>query len=170
MEPTEHDRAPEAQEAEVQEAQEVHAAPHAAPEAPEPKRRGRPLGARTNLSRTCLLSRLLQSASQMRHHRLRRLSSLVGGAAAPVAKQQELHVGVQPHARQVRPERHIQLGDLLKLSQSNFCGLPCGRTCTQWCAPAAAPQAAPQAAAPPRSLASESRRRPITRRAPSRTL
>ena len=43
----------------MQEAQEVHAAPHAAQDAaPEPKRRGSPLGARTNLSRACLLSRL----------------------------------------------------------------------------------------------------------------
>ena len=65
MEPTE-------QEVEAQEAQDAapeHAAPHAAP---EPKRRGRPLGARTNLSRTCLLSRLLQSASQSRLHLRRR--------------------------------------------------------------------------------------------------
>ena len=44
MEPTEQE-AP-AQEAEAQEAQEVHAAPHAAPEAPEPKRRGRPPGSK----------------------------------------------------------------------------------------------------------------------------
>ena len=41
MEPTEHDRAPEAQEA--QEAPEAPEAPHAAQDAaPEPKRRGRP--------------------------------------------------------------------------------------------------------------------------------
>ena len=30
-----------------------------------------------------------------------------------VSQQQELHVGVQPHAGQVRPERHVQLRDLL---------------------------------------------------------
>ena len=41
------------------------------------------------------------------------------------------------------------------------------RHSTSRCAPAAALRAAPQAAAPPRSLASESRRRPITRPAPS---
>ena len=30
-----------------------------------------------------------------------------------VSQQQELHVGVQPHAGKVRPERHVQLRDLL---------------------------------------------------------
>ena len=55
---------PTEQEMQEAEAQEAHAAPHAAPDAAqnaapaEPKRRGRPLGARTNRSRTCLLSRL----------------------------------------------------------------------------------------------------------------
>ena len=45
MEPTEHDRAPEAQEA--QEAPEAPEAPHAAQDAaPEPKRRGRPPGSK----------------------------------------------------------------------------------------------------------------------------
>ena len=29
-----------------------------------------------------------------------------------MGQQQELHVGVQPHAGQVRPERHVQLRDL----------------------------------------------------------
>ena len=43
MEPTEHDRAPEAQE--TQEAPEARAAPDAVPDAaPEPKLRGRPPG------------------------------------------------------------------------------------------------------------------------------
>ena len=48
MEPTEHDRAPEAQEAPVQEAEAQEAEAHAAPEhaAPEPKRRGRPPGSK----------------------------------------------------------------------------------------------------------------------------
>ena len=31
----------------------------------------------------------------------------------PEVSQQELHVGVRPHAGQVRPERHVQLRDLL---------------------------------------------------------
>ena len=35
-----------------------------------------------------------------------------GRQLSEVAQQQELHVGVQPHARQVRPERHVQLRDL----------------------------------------------------------
>ena len=52
-----------------------------------------------------------------------------------VSQQQELHVGVQPHAGQVRPERHVQLRDLLPTSQSSFCALP-PRTYlrTQWSA------------------------------------
>ena len=56
MEPTEQ----EMQEAEAQEV--PHAAPDAAQDAAQRNRNGGagPLGARTNRSRTCLLSRLLQ--------------------------------------------------------------------------------------------------------------
>ena len=43
-----------------------------------------------------------------------RMSWLQHGRQLPeVSQQQELHVGVQPHAGQVRPERHVQLRDLL---------------------------------------------------------
>ena len=46
------------------------------------------------------------------------------GQLPEVAKQQELHVGVQPHARQVRPERHVQLGDLLNHEPVKFLHAP----------------------------------------------
>ena len=43
------------------------------------------------------------------------------GQLPEVAKQQELHVG---HARQVRPERHVQLGDLLNHEPVKFLHAP----------------------------------------------
>ena len=46
------------------------------------------------------------------------------GQLPEVAKQQELHVGVQPHARQVRPERHVQLGNLLNHEPVKFLHAP----------------------------------------------
>ena len=57
-----------------------------------------------------------------------------------VSQQQELHVGVQPHAGQVRPERHVQLRDLLHHQPVQLLCAARARTC----APSGRPSA-PQA-------------------------
>ena len=69
-----------------------------------------------------------------------------------VSQQQELHVGVQPHAGQVRPERHVQLRDLLHHQPVQL--LRAARTCAPSGRPSAPPgpgSASLRRGAPPRS-------------------